>query len=472
MLADLVIKNRKTKNELQLKKKARNDQKKRKARKQLAKKRRSERYEKTQHEKAEAKKEAIQKLDVYAKGAHKLAVKMSIARTKRAKKMAIMANAKLKAKKKESLLAGGVIHMAGSQLSNKPLFDLNKQLVKAEKHPTAHTIRMAKMVYDHAASKVGQENEHYKVLQRKRKAREKQRKENEKKQKASAKDRKVKTLKRMIETERRAKRARQEKVQKAKRYGIEQNAKKWHHARRKVNLARAAILHTERVQKNGFNHKLNHKNAEKARKAPMEAYVKSKQVVKERGHKLMKAKKASAKFIAKTMRERAIKRMKERGKKAHVKVPSRRRRISIRRRRAASWTRMNVRRAQIQLSSGYCLDASQRNRSGGKVHMWPCNRRNWNQQWDFNSGNGLIKNSHGICLDASQRNRNGGKVHMWGCNSRNYNQKWKYNRSNGSIQNQYGICLNGQGRRAGAKVHMIRCHPGQGNQKWSISGRL
>merc|ERR1711959_430162 len=31
---------------------------------------------------------------------------------------------------------------------------------------------------------------------------------------------------------------------------------------------------------------------------------------------------------------------------------------------------------------------------------------------------------HGKCLDASQRNKTGGKVHMWHCNTKNKNQMW------------------------------------------------
>jgi len=40
---------------------------------------------------------------------------------------------------------------------------------------------------------------------------------------------------------------------------------------------------------------------------------------------------------------------------------------------------------------------------------------------------GQIKATHGKCLDASQRNRNGGKVHMWDCNTGNKNQQWTFN---------------------------------------------
>merc|ERR1712227_756520 len=80
----------------------------------------------------------------------------------------------------------------------------------------------------------------------------------------------------------------------------------------------------------------------------------------------------------------------------------------------------------IKNKHGKCLDASQRNRKGGLVHMWTCNTGNKNQQWKYTASTGQIKNLHGKCLDASQRNKQGGKVHMWSCNTGNWNQQWHY----------------------------------------------
>merc|ERR1711981_1113003 len=81
-------------------------------------------------------------------------------------------------------------------------------------------------------------------------------------------------------------------------------------------------------------------------------------------------------------------------------------------------------KVQIKATHGKCLDASQRNRTGGKVHMWNCNTANKNQHWTYTKATGQIKATHGKCLDASQRNRTGGKVHMWNCNTANKNQHW------------------------------------------------
>ena len=43
---------------------------------------------------------------------------------------------------------------------------------------------------------------------------------------------------------------------------------------------------------------------------------------------------------------------------------------------------------------------------------------------------GLVKATHGICLDASQRSKNGGKVHMWACNTNNQNQQVRFSSNN------------------------------------------
>merc|ERR1719163_1176818 len=468
MLADLEIKKRKTKNELKLKKLAMDNEKKKKSTFARAKKRRLERYQKYNFDKFESKKERIQKLGKNMQGAKNLVERLRKAQGRRAKEMAAKFTAKIKANNKEEMKVGGMIHLKGLQINNKALVDLNKKLATANKYPTNQNIRMSKMVFAHAAMMVAKEKERFDAFRRKQKELKAKRVERGVK---FRKDKKVKKVTELINKERRQKVQRQEKMRKHTANGKEKNNKSWAAARNKVISARAAISRAERTAKNRMNAVHRARAAEKARKAPMEAYNKAKATVKERGRKLQKAKKPSAKFIAKTMKERAVKLMKEKGGKARVKVPARRRRVDVRRRRARS---TYVRNSQIKLRAGVCLDASQRNRSGGKVHLWPCNTRNWNQQWNYNTVTGLIQNSHGICLDASQRNRNGGKVHMWGCNSRNANQKWYYNPSNGSIKNRYGICLatpnSSHRNRSGGRVWMYRCLYGNANQKWYMSG--
>merc|ERR1711937_1008853 len=50
----------------------------------------------------------------------------------------------------------------------------------------------------------------------------------------------------------------------------------------------------------------------------------------------------------------------------------------------------------------------------------------------------MITAAHGICLDASERNSNGGKVHMWECNRMNQNQQWLYDISSNQIKSLDG----------------------------------
>ena len=126
--------------------------------------------------------------------------------------------------------------------------------------------------------------------------------------------------------------------------------------------------------------------------------------------------------------------------------------------------------SEIKATHGKCLDASQRNKKGGKVHMWKCNKNNDNQQWSYNPGTKQIKATHGKCLDASQRNKKGGKVHMWGCNPNNKNQQWDYNPGTKQIKATHGKCLDASQRnKKGGKVHMWECNPNNKNQQWEIT---
>ena len=140
------------------------------------------------------------------------------------------------------------------------------------------------------------------------------------------------------------------------------------------------------------------------------------------------------------------------------------------RRRSSVKKSMKANTGQIKSRHGICLDASQRNSNGGKVHMWSCDTNNANQQWNYDASTGQIKSRHGICLDASQRNSNGGKVHMWSCDTSNANQQWNYDASTGQIKSRHGICLDASGRNSnGGKVHMWSCDTGNANQQWNVA---
>lgn len=123
---------------------------------------------------------------------------------------------------------------------------------------------------------------------------------------------------------------------------------------------------------------------------------------------------------------------------------------------------------RIQHRHGICLDASQRNTEGGKVHMYDCMTSNYNQDWSYDGGSGEIKNQHGMCLDARDRRKRGIEVAMWKCQG-NDNQRWTYNSHTGQIKIWDGICLDSpQKSENHGRVHMWDCHNGE-NQKWKIS---
>lgn len=373
--------------------------------------------------------------------------------------------AKRLAQQKEELRLGGLIHLKGDQIVFKPLVELNRRLKIARDNPTAHNIKMAKQAYNNGAMAVAVQNEQFKTAKRRRLEKQHKKKLKTIRTEKDKKEHGVKHLAHLIREEKKRKAAAKERIRKHFAAGKEREAKKWKTARNKVKTAREKLVKSEKNAKHRFNSEVNKKAREKAWKAPMENLAKAKTVLKERGQKLGKAKPGSAKFIAKTMRERALKRMNERAAKARVHPSARRRRVNIRRRRAPA----AVSNSLIKMRHGHCLDAAQRNRAGGKLHLWSCNARNWNQQWNYNSATGLIKNSHGLCIDAAQRNRNGGLVRTWGCNANNHNQQWSYNHGTGQIKSKHGICLDSpQRNRAGGLVRMWSCNTRSANQQWGI----
>merc|ERR1719238_1875634 len=266
-------------------------QKKKKSTFARAKKRRLERYQKYNFDKFESKKERIQKLGKNMQGAKNLVERLRKAQGRRAKEMAAKFTAKIKANNKEEMKVGGMIHLKGLQINNKALVDLNKKLATANKYPTNQNIRMSKMVFAHAAMMVAKEKERFDAFRRKQKELKAKRVERGVKFRNDRKDKKVKKVTELINKERRQKVQRQEKMRKHTANGKEKNNKSWAAARNKVNSARAAISRAERTAKNRMNAVHRARAAEKARKAPMEAYNKAKATVKERGRKLQKAKK-------------------------------------------------------------------------------------------------------------------------------------------------------------------------------------
>lgn len=143
---------------------------------------------------------------------------------------------------------------------------------------------------------------------------------------------------------------------------------------------------------------------------------------------------------------------------------------------------------QIKAKHGKCLDAKHRNKNKGKVHMWSCNTNNKNQQWELKeikppapkpsvsadkAYDGKVyhlKAKHGRCLDSPDRNKNGGKLHMWSCSDKSKNQQWLYDPVSGQLKMNYGKCLDtpDKGKKKGGKVHVWECSGNENHQAWTF----
>jgi len=316
MLADLEIKRRISSKELGYKQKARDDAKKEQARVRSAKQRRMERYEKLEHNKAQANVEKLGKLHSNTDSALTLAKKLF--EKKRTSLLSAASIAKRLAQQKEELRVGGLIHLKGEQILNRPLVDLNKRLKLARQRPTAHNLRMAKIAYNHGAMEVAKENERFKVARRQKHERLHKQKLSKIRREADAKDSAKTALAASIRREKWSKRKRQEKIRLAFANGRESETKRWKAARATVNAARAKVRQGERNGKAAFNQRIATMNAEKSRKAPVEAFNKAKTKLKERQTKYSQANGAKAKFLAKSFFGRARELVAATGKKAGV----------------------------------------------------------------------------------------------------------------------------------------------------------
>jgi hypothetical protein len=125
----------------------------------------------------------------------------------------------------------------------------------------------------------------------------------------------------------------------------------------------------------------------------------------------------------------------------------------------------------IKNRHGKCVDSPERNKTGGKVHMWDCQAKNKNQIWEYDSMTRTIKNKYGKCLIAPKAKGNGGKVNMWDCNAKVENRlEWRYAPSSGTFVSAYSDkCLDSPERnKNGGIVHVWDCQKGNKNQEWRL----
>ena len=117
---------------------------------------------------------------------------------------------------------------------------------------------------------------------------------------------------------------------------------------------------------------------------------------------------------------------------------------------------------QIRLKGGLCLDASQRNKPGGLVHMFECDPDNPNQHWEYDASHKQIKATFGTCLDSPQREFEGGMLRMMTCNRNDINQMWDLKQApqfqNIMVKVRGGLCLAAPSKhQRGAAVYFVEC---------------
>jgi len=75
----------------------------------------------------------------------------------------------------------------------------------------------------------------------------------------------------------------------------------------------------------------------------------------------------------------------------------------------------------------------------------------------------VINPSSGLCLDSFGQV---GSAQMYGCHGRGGNQNWEYDSSIGELRNPVNYCLDSYGRAGTARVE--HCHELRGNQEWLL----
>lgn len=130
---------------------------------------------------------------------------------------------------------------------------------------------------------------------------------------------------------------------------------------------------------------------------------------------------------------------------------------------------------QVSNSLGKCMVPEKADKNTAKLYLVMCGSfpGAW---WRYDSRTGQLRNSQGKCLDALERKKDYGTVHMWSCDTANLNQQWVYNDATGQIKSRDGNCLAaasaGQQEPAGdpSVLRMRVCDENDKYQRWSISG--
>jgi len=306
MLAEVEIKNRMGRKEVELKKKDKEAKREEKARFDAANARRLERYEKWSQDEVVRNNERLEKLRHHTKGAFDLAKRL-FKKKSGSKTTAIESMAKAKAAQQQQLRVGGYLGLKGDQINFDELTILNSKLAKAMDEPNDSNLVFAQRAYDKAAQAVTDEQAGFerKELGWKEKAKKVQ-DEKEAKQ-IERHDKKLDELAIKVHKEQMTKKNRQLRLD-AEKYAQETAEKlRWKKAINDVKAKRQAVIDGELKAKKDFQAEVDAKEKKKKAEAPGLLVNAKEKKYKERSEKYdgSKMSGASAAFIAKRMKFRA-----------------------------------------------------------------------------------------------------------------------------------------------------------------------
>lgn len=304
MLAEVEIKNRIGKKEINLKKKEKDQNRALKARKEASKARRLERYEKWSHDEVVRNNEKLAKLHKHTAKSLAMA-SMLFKRKKGSKKSAVESMAKARAAQSQDLRVGGYMQLKGQQVNIEPLTRLNDALAHAMRNPETYDPAVLQEAFNGAVSYVTTEETGFENTKQKWKDEEKAEKAKKENEEKADQAHRLQKIKDSIAAQRKEQSKLKDELAKAT-----DNAKlkkDWEDAFSNVKKARDDVVHNERKEKDDFQKKVLKEEFEKSDTLPGKEVERQTKNLDERNNKFSGAQHgdAATAYIARRMRMRA-----------------------------------------------------------------------------------------------------------------------------------------------------------------------
>lgn len=306
MMAEVVIKGRVAKKEVQLKKDSKAKEEEDQSREKIAKARRTERYVKLNEGEVQRENERLAKLHKHTTHAFGI-IKKLFKRKKSTAKTAMVAMAKAKAAQKMELTVGGYLDLKGNQINMATLAALNTKLANAMNDPTNMNIHFAQQAFERAALAVTADQQAAAQKEVGWKAEEKQQQEIEEKREHAIQAEKLEKLAAKVSQEKWLKNNRELEIQQKAATNEANEKKKWKDAVDMVKKQRALVTSNEAKAKKDFLDKLQSKENAKKAAAPGELVQQKKEKFNERSEKYDNSEGTGevARSTAKIMKKRA-----------------------------------------------------------------------------------------------------------------------------------------------------------------------